>query len=81
MTELFGKDSAICVESAEHIVRLSLLTMTNPNQMREVLLFACSKMAVGVVGCGEVVVYHTSPGRPTDIGINNILFQASIYKI
>ena len=26
-------------------VRLSLLTMTNPNQMREVLLFVCSKMA------------------------------------
>ena len=26
-------------------VRLSLLTMTNPNQMREVLLFLCSKMA------------------------------------
>ena len=27
-----------------YIVRLSLLTMTNPNQMREVLLFVCSKM-------------------------------------
>ena len=27
------------------IVGLSLLTMTNPNQMREVLLFLCSKMA------------------------------------
>ena len=26
-------------------VRLSLLTMTNLNQMREVLLFVCSKMA------------------------------------
>ena len=26
-------------------VRLSLLTMTNPNQMCEVLLFVCSKMA------------------------------------
>ena len=26
-------------------VHLSLLTMTNPNQMREVLLFVCSKMA------------------------------------
>ena len=25
--------------------RLSLLTMTNPNQMREVLLFVCSKIA------------------------------------
>ena len=25
-------------------LRLSLLTMTNPNQMREVLLFVCSKM-------------------------------------
>ena len=24
---------------------MSLLTMTNPNQMREVLLFVCSKMA------------------------------------
>ena len=28
-------------------VRLLLLTMTNPNQMREVLLFVCSKMADG----------------------------------
>ena len=27
------------------IVRLSLLTLTNPNEMREVLLFVCSKMA------------------------------------
>ena len=27
------------------IVRLSLLTMSNPNQIREVLLFVCSKMA------------------------------------
>ena len=27
-----------------HIVRPSLLTMTNLNQMREVLLFVCSKM-------------------------------------
>ena len=26
-------------------VRLSLLTMTNPNQMCDVLLFVCSKMA------------------------------------
>ena len=26
-------------------VRLSLLTMTNPDQMRDVLLFVCSKMA------------------------------------
>ena len=23
----------------------------------------------GVVGCGEGVVYPTSPGRPTDIGL------------
>ena len=28
-----------------YIVRLSLLTMANPNQMRDVLLFVCSKMA------------------------------------
>ena len=27
------------------IVRLSLLTMTNPNQLCDVLLFVCSKMA------------------------------------
>ena len=26
-------------------VRLSLLTMTNPNQLCDVLLFVCSKMA------------------------------------
>ena len=26
-------------------VRLALLTLTNPNQMREVLLFVCFKMA------------------------------------
>ena len=28
-----------------YIVHLSLLTMTNPNQKREVLLFVCSEMA------------------------------------
>ena len=28
-----------------YILRLCLLTVTNPNQMREVLLFVCSKMA------------------------------------
>ena len=28
-----------------YIVRLSLLTMTNPNQLCDVLLFVCSKMA------------------------------------
>ena len=27
------------------LVRLSLLTMTNPNQLCDVLLFVCSKMA------------------------------------
>ena len=27
------------------LVRLSLLTMTNPNQLYDVLLFVCSKMA------------------------------------
>ena len=35
----------LCYISKVHKVRLSLLTMTNPNQMREVLLFACYKMA------------------------------------
>ena len=25
-------------------------------------------MYMGVVGCGEGIVYLTSPGRPTDIG-------------
>ena len=29
------------------LVRLSLLTMTNPNQLCDVLLFVCSKMADG----------------------------------
>ena len=28
-----------------YVVRLSLLTMTNPNQLCDVLLFVCSKMA------------------------------------
>ena len=28
-----------------YIVHLSLLTMTNPNQLCDVLLFVCSKMA------------------------------------
>ena len=28
-----------------HTVRLSLLTMTNPNQLCDVLLYVCSKMA------------------------------------
>ena len=29
----------------EYFVHLSLLTMTNPNQLCDVLLFVCSKMA------------------------------------
>ena len=29
----------------QNLVRLSLLTMTNPNQLCDVLLFVCSKMA------------------------------------
>ena len=29
----------------DYLVRLSLLTMTNPNQLCDVLLFVCSKMA------------------------------------
>ena len=29
----------------KYVVRLSLLTMTNPNQLFHVLLFVCSKMA------------------------------------
>ena len=31
--------------TARYLVRLSLLTMTNPNQLCDVLLFVCSKMA------------------------------------
>ena len=30
---------------SDPIVRLSVLTMANPDQMHEVLLFVCSKMA------------------------------------
>ena len=30
---------------ARYLVRLSLLTMTNPNQLCDVLLFVCSKIA------------------------------------
>ena len=33
------------IEIAEKFVRLSLLTMINPNQLCDVLLFVCSKMA------------------------------------
>ena len=33
------------LQSATLLVRLSLLTMTSPNQLCDVLLFVCSKMA------------------------------------
>ena len=33
------------VSSGISLIRLSLLTMTNPNQLGNVLLFVCSKMA------------------------------------
>ena len=33
------------IEFCSCLVRLSLLTMTNPNQLCDVLLFVCSKMA------------------------------------
>ena len=35
------RHSLVCIMC----VRLSLLTMTNPNQLCDVLLFVCSKMA------------------------------------
>ena len=34
-----------CGKGVRSFVRLSLLTMTNPNQLCDVLLFVCSKMA------------------------------------
>ena len=37
--------ASILYKSIVIIVRLSLLTMTNLNHMREMLLFVCSKMA------------------------------------
>ena len=37
--------SVLRVASGPFLVRLSLLTMTNPNQLCDVLLFVCSKMA------------------------------------
>ena len=40
-----AKSLKTTVKQDYYIVRLSLLTMTNPNQMREVLLFVCIKMA------------------------------------
>ena len=36
-------EEGYCIEI--FIVRLSLLTMTNPNQVCDMLLFVCSKMA------------------------------------
>ena len=33
------------IRTTYNLVRLSLLTMTNPNQLCDVLLFMCSKMA------------------------------------
>ena len=41
-------ESSVCVSHYQciiNLVRLSLLTMTNPNQLFDVLLFVCSKMA------------------------------------
>ena len=37
--------STIFIDLYNNHVHLSLLIMTNPNQIREVLLFVCSKMA------------------------------------
>ena len=34
-----------CLDITKITVRLSLLTMTNPNELCDVLLFVCSKMA------------------------------------
>ena len=38
-------NTQILLHQKMHIVCLSLLTMTNPDQMHGVLLFVCSKMA------------------------------------
>ena len=42
--DLFFDQLRDCQDSSL-LVRLSLLTMTNPNQLCDVLLFVCSKMA------------------------------------
>ena len=41
----FIRTDRMDVHTAAMFVRLSLLTMTNPNQLCNVLLFVCSKMA------------------------------------
>ena len=39
------KEVNTSIKAINFLVRLSLLTMTNPNQLCDVLLFVCSKMA------------------------------------
>ena len=41
----YGKEWRCLNIKGKYLVRLSLLTMTNPNQLCDVLLFVCSKMA------------------------------------
>ena len=41
----FWIENASYLEQWDLFVHLSLLTMTNPNQLCDVLLFVCSKMA------------------------------------
>ena len=43
--ELVQRFLNVLLVCADLLVRLSLLTMTNPNQLCDVLLFVCSKMA------------------------------------
>ena len=45
MTEITALEIYIYSSTALYLFRLSLLTMTNPNQLCDVLLFLCSKMA------------------------------------
>ena len=46
MIKIYDMWFIVCQQfTVGNFVRLSLLTMTNPNQLCDVLLFACSKMA------------------------------------
>ena len=46
LTNSSSRKSTMCIKSPyNYFVRLSLLTLTNPNQLCDVLLFVCSKLA------------------------------------